>query len=180
MKLLFENWRAFRKEALNEFISDDAISYQAQGHTTDKVKGPSLPMIAKDKLFDLAFRDTWNYATKRACAWWGPCNEKNITTNHKYDDHFDAHKHILGAALFTQKYNSFIARTMGDAREAWQSGLNPLRLDMMDIENNEIGIALGKKYPNFDEKALDSVVYRIIKRGDFYGHQGAFKKDERK
>ena len=69
---------------------------------------------------------------------------------------------------------------MGDAREAWQSGLNPLRLDMMDIENNEIGIALGKKYPNFDEKALDSVVYRIIKRGDFYGHQGAFKKDERK
>ena len=50
----------------------------------------------------------------------------------------------------------------------------------MDIKNNDIGISIGVKYSDFDEKALDSYIYRIIKKGEFYGQQDILKKDEKK
>jgi|2_EtaG_2_1085320.scaffolds.fasta_scaffold00652_16 hypothetical protein len=38
MKKLFENWRRFKKDILNEQFTTDAIGYQEQGHTLDKLK----------------------------------------------------------------------------------------------------------------------------------------------
>ena len=165
MKLLFENWRSFREEALQESVGD-------------KIKGVFKGVY--DAAIDEIFMDIWNHATNRACVWWGPCNKKNITTNHKYDDHFDAHKHILAAAMFAQKYTAEPARAAGIYRELYQSSGSTAKMDMMDIKNNDIGISIGVKYSDFDAKALDSYIYRIIKKGEFYGKQDILKKDERK
>ena len=38
MQKLFENWREFRKETLEESVDSDALGFQAMGHTPDKIK----------------------------------------------------------------------------------------------------------------------------------------------
>ena len=54
MKLLFENWRSFREETLQESV------------------GGGIKKVFKD-VYDAAideiFMDIWNHATNRACVW---------------------------------------------------------------------------------------------------------------
>tara|TARA_R100000008_G_scaffold84280_2_gene71300 strand:+ start:588 stop:1121 length:534 start_codon:yes stop_codon:yes gene_type:complete len=176
MKKLFENWRGYLKE-----YSDEDLGLGLDSNSLEKSVSGAI-----DKILHVIFKDVWRYSVKRACYWWGKSDNKRCgprgPSRGGYEDHFDAHKHILAAALFTIKYNSYIARTMGDAREAWQSDFNPVKLDMMDIENNEIGISIGKKYSGqegFDREAIDRIVFSEIKAGNFHGKQGTLKRKEK-
>jgi hypothetical protein len=179
MKKLFENWREFRKKTLKESIEADSLGYQAQGYTLDKIKSSeSLPSIISKKAKEVGsdaleamkqatYKDIWDYAHETACSHWGTIKgSKCITPKHPLE--YDAHKHILGFALYRRRYGLDVARAAGEWRERkGDSG------KAMDLANNELGFAYGGEYnDHLTDKQIDRLVLDRIKKGLFYVRDG--------
>ncbi len=97
----------------------------------------------------------------------------------------DAFRHLLWMALITQKYGEKFARKLGRTHEKANkldfknNKLEDYQLPdaasmLMDLMNNEIGIQIGKRFPNISLQSLINEVKKYVLAGKAW----KIKKDE--
>jgi hypothetical protein len=96
----------------------------------------------------------------------------------------DAFRHILASAFFTTTIGEKLTYFGGEVNEilgALRSFLKGEGFDsgwVMDTNNNEIGIEIGKKNPKANINQLSDIVKKSIDSGNFYTKKGILYRDD--
>lgn len=80
----------------------------------------------------------------------------------RHNGRADAMRHMLASALYTQKYNPYVAGGLGWLNEIFS--LDPMEERVMDVHNNAIGRELGEKYT--DRELLLRAINNSITQGE--------------
>lgn len=98
----------------------------------------------------------------------------------------DAFRHILASAFFTTTIggrSTWLGGQVNELAGALKNFLSGGDFDSgweMDTKNNDIGILLGKKYPEHSIEELSIEVKKIIDDGNFYTKKGILFKNDPK